>query len=88
MKEVDYVVSVSPIMPEKVIYAGTLNRKNKRDLKTWRTRKDVTNMVSNAFLEMCAAKCNEERGNSKGIQGSWNDVNGYKITIKVEKRKN
>ena len=84
VKEVDYDVLASMIFPEKRIYAGIIS-KDKRGRGVWKTRGDVTGMVCNAFLEHYVAKAKEGSKNEEGMVYEWNDVEGYKVKLRLSK---
>lgn len=85
MKVVDYVVTPSCIFPDTTIWCGTFKKKKNGD-NWWMTRRDVTNMVCNSFLEHYVAKTEEELKGGKGMEFSFNNVKGYDVTIRITKR--
>ena len=85
MREVNYIVQESGLIPEKVIYAGTISV-DKEGVAMWKSRGEVTDMAINSVLRHMVAKTSTKNPSTKGMKYSFENVNGYDIEIIVKKR--
>jgi len=81
MMDISYHVAKGSL--HNVIYAGKIRKKNGR--VEWTSKTDVTNEAISAVLEYFAEETHIENSNGKGMEWVYDNVNGYRITINVDK---
>jgi|GEM_PF-5034512 len=86
MREVDYIVMASPLFPDEIIYAGTI-KKLRNGKGRWVTRKDVTDMVIQSFLDYFVEKSKKLNPSGRGMEYSFKSPeDDYVITLKIKKK--
>lgn len=85
VKEVDYVVQESQLLPETTIYAGII-KVDEDGVAMWKTRGDVTQNALNSVLRHLVAKTKKQNKDGKGMKWTYSDVEGYNIEVKLTKK--
>lgn len=68
------------------IFAGTLNKKTKNGIQTWRNKSDVTEEAIGAVAQYLRMKCTPENGNEYGFVWDLGENEKLHLTVKIENK--